>query len=218
MQGAVQLNAMSADRHYPLNMPTSMHDDARFFRSRRILRTVSPKINADRAVAGYPGLTVVSASTEHVERRHYFRAGPVALPGSKTPEILNVELTASPKPPKELSFRDTIRRGIDAAGRAVTSSRHDFEPKPPRSSFDHKYRTEEEVYSAYQNSFPKTLAVAGLVAYGMKALDIDLDTKPAQAILNDWREIAGEAPIERSDFWAEIEDHEMGWYLARAEQ
>lgn len=212
-QGLRKLNSLSPDRHYPVTLPEDTHGDPRFFKGRQILRTVSPKINANLNIDGFPNLAVVSADSTYYQRRHPFgriqslrnpaKSASVPLPSSRSDEWLGLyirDVTDNRPDHQKALFRASMSTAGDVAADFCYVSR----PHPPFGS-DHpcQYQSPEQVRRIYGDVFTESLALGGLVAHGMRALDIDLNPAPAKALFNDWRGVLGQEPVTVDAFWVE---------------
>jgi hypothetical protein len=207
VQGLRQLNALSADKYYPMTLPVGLYGDRGYFAQRRVVRTVSPKINANRSIDGYPNLSVVGASSEYYVRKHFFVRIPslrdpfhcaaIALPFSRSTEMLELDLVdkaeLSPK------WENTFTAGISARDSATVNKQYVSEPSPGFGIYI--YDTAEAVQRSYSYAFTEALAMSGLVAHGMRAYDIDLKTSHAKALFNDWRHVQGSIPVTDNTFW-----------------
>ncbi len=220
IRGVQRLDSLSADNPHHTGMPASHRPDSRFFQPWIIERRVSPKINADRTVRGYPDLTVVGASTGYHVRKHNFRHLPslarpgrlasLELPFTKTPTELTIDFTSNSERIASRGFMAEFSPSIATNGTVVDpSNSHNLKPSP--SSPSGHFETGEEVTGAYFKVFPQELAIAGLVAHGLHAYDIELGASDARSLFNEWRALRGDLPVVSEAFWTRSESN----YLSR---
>jgi hypothetical protein len=147
----------------------------------------------------------------YCQRRHYLRhitsprdltdLASVSLPFSRSSEWLNLNI--QDKTDERPDYQKTFHAGMSTSGDVTANVHYVLRPLPPFGAPAYQYQSAEQVRSIYGSVFTESIALGGLVAHGMRALDIDLDTAPAKALLNEWRATLGNEPITVDAFWVE---------------
>jgi hypothetical protein len=109
--------------------------------------------------------------------------------------------------------------GISASGVASRDvadlNRQDLVASPKSSSVIARYETPNEVRDAYFMVYPESLALAGLVAQGLRAFDLELSTVDAKALFNDWQDVRQQPRLGAADkLWTASQDPYLTEHLA----
>jgi len=224
-RGIRQLKRLSADEPYPTTITEEgPNGGIRFFARRQIVRTVSPKINGELNIDGYPTLMVVSAAASYYKRQHFAQhfvslRGPgsatISLPFSRSKEdwlTLGIRSKQDTRP----TGIGTYPVGMSTRGDVRENGWHYIEPKKPFNS-PHLYTSADQVNSSYGEAFAESLALGGLIAHGMRAFRINLDTAPVKNLLDEWRAILKQEPVTRDAFWLESGNRYLIDYQPRGE-
>jgi len=204
-RGSKLINGLVPDKDFPVSLART---GGGFFREMEIVTRVSPKINAVRSIDGFSDLAVVSAQTNYTTRRHYFthlgyfdadnEPSRMELPFSRRDQALTLGMSSSAESTVgSANWDGDYNVGITASGVAYRDVRYiESQPlttHPESNSMISRYETADEVQRVFYKIYPESLALAGLVARGLQAFDLELDSGHAKALFNDWQD-ANEQP------------------------
>lgn len=210
MQGIKEVDRLSPDKGYPMDLPSKAGGTGGLHRiaDRRIIRQVSPKINADRTIEGFSDLSVVHASTTYIAKmmvlypflslKNPGHGAAIELPFTKWERRLKLGITG-----KDLDFGQRVlpaeyQPTISVEGDASMGT-FDLRPRAPHPNGE--FRSADEVRAAYYYAYPECLAISGLVARGLRALGLNIDIEQPRALFNEWQLLRGDEQIGSGAFW-----------------